>query len=77
MLYQRGSGMTDPINEISGTKNTSAGGTYSGGRSADEHKKKKPNVQEQDLVEISQTARDRSSGKSRKSILDYLKELLK
>jgi hypothetical protein len=68
--------MTDPVDGISGTRETSSGGTYSGGHSADEHKKKKTREPEHDLVEISQNARDRSSGKTRKSILDYLKELL-
>lgn len=68
--------MTDPVNGISGTKETTPGGTYSGGSFTEEHKKRKNRAPEHDLVEISQNARDRSSGKARKSILDYLKELL-
>ncbi len=68
--------MTDQVNEVSGSKAATPGGTYSGGSFADEHKKKKNRAPEHDLVEISQNARDRSSGKARKSILDYLKEML-
>jgi hypothetical protein len=68
--------MTDPVSGISGTKETSPGGTYSGGSFADEHKKKKSHVPEEDLVEISQDARDRSVGKKNKGIIEYLKELL-
>jgi hypothetical protein len=68
--------MTDPVNRISGTTKTTSGGTYSGGGFADEHKEKKTPVPEKDLVEISQAAKDRSSGKKNKGILEYLKELL-
>lgn len=68
--------MTDPVNGINGTKKTSSGGTYSGGSFANEHKKREPHVPEHDLVEISQDARDRSSGKKHKGIIEYLKGLL-
>jgi hypothetical protein len=68
--------MTDPVGGISGTKETSPGGTYSGGSSGDQHKKKKSAFPEHDLVEISQDARDISSGKKKRSIVDYLKDLL-
>ncbi|MBC7963503.1 MAG: hypothetical protein H7Y05_11235 [Steroidobacteraceae bacterium] len=68
--------MTDPVSGIGGTKATSSGGTYSGGSFADEHKKRESHAPEHDLVEISQDARDRSSGKKRKSITEYLRELL-
>lgn len=68
--------MTEPVNGISGTKETSPGGTYSGGSFTEEHKKRTAHVQERDLVEISQGARDRASGKHRKGIFEYLKELL-
>lgn len=68
--------MTDPVNGISGTTKTSSGGTYSGGSFADEHKERKSPVPEHDLVEISQAAKDRSSGKKSKGIIEYLKELL-
>ncbi|HBA72545.1 MAG: hypothetical protein A2X82_19905 [Geobacteraceae bacterium GWC2_55_20] len=68
--------MTDPVNRISGTKETSPGGTYSGGSFTEDHKKRKSPAPEKDLVEISQAARDRSSGKKRKGILEFLKELL-
>lgn len=66
--------MTDPIKSISGTQTTSAGGSYSGGNLTDDHKKKSPAPPQNDLVEISQDARDRSTGKKRKNILEYLKE---
>ncbi len=68
--------MTDPVNSVSGTRGTTSGGTFSGGGFTEERKKKKADVQEADLVEISQDARDRSSGKKRRSILEYLRELL-
>ncbi len=68
--------MTDPVGGISGSKGTSPGGTYSGGRFSDDHKKKEHHTSEQDLVEISQDAKDRLSGKKRKSIIEYLRELL-
>ena len=67
--------MTDPVKGISGAQGTSAGGSFSGGFS--EHHKKREEVAPQvDLIEISQDARDRSTGKSKKGILEYLKELL-
>jgi hypothetical protein len=69
--------MTDPVKGISGTQGTSAGGSYSGGSFSEGHKKTgyvyPPQV---DLIEISKDARDRSKGKTRKNILEYLKELL-
>lgn len=68
--------MTDPVGGISGTKETSPGGTYSGGSTGDQNKKKKSRLPENDLVEISQDARDISTGKKKRSIVDYLKELL-
>lgn len=68
--------MTDPVKGISGTQGTSAGGSYSGGGFSERHKKKVPTAPQSDLIEISQDARDRSTGKTKKSILEYLKELL-
>jgi len=73
---ERGAGMTDPVKGISGALGTSAGGNYSGGSFSGGHNKKEPTAPQADLVEISQDARDRSKGKTRKSILAYLKELL-
>lgn len=67
--------MTDPIKSISGAQKTSAGGNFAGGSPSEEHKKKSPTVPQTDLIEISQDARDRSTGKKRKNILEYLKEL--
>ncbi|MBW4054573.1 MAG: hypothetical protein HIU83_04080 [Proteobacteria bacterium] len=67
--------MTDPIKEISGTQATSAGGSYSGGSFSGHHKKKEALAPQIDLIEISQDARDRSHGTTKKSILEYLKKL--
>lgn len=72
----RGMIMTDPIKGISGAQGTSAGGSYSGGSTSDHHKRKETTAPQNDLIEISQDARDRSTGKTKKSIVDYLKELL-
>ena len=69
--------MTDPVKGISGTQVTSAGGKYSGGSFSEGHKKRSaPAPQVDDLIEISQDARDRSTGKKKKSLLEYLRELL-
>ncbi|MEI7816266.1 MAG: hypothetical protein WCI45_03635 [Desulfuromonadales bacterium] len=68
--------MTDPVKSISESQGTSAGGNYSGGGFSEHHKKKGTAKQQDDLIEISQDARDRSSGKIKKSIVEYLKELL-
>ncbi|MDD2273298.1 MAG: hypothetical protein PHP95_15500 [Desulfuromonadaceae bacterium] len=67
--------MTDPIERVSGTQGPSAGGSYSGGY-PEHHKKRASPAPQKDLVEISQDARDRLQGKTRKSLLEYLKELL-
>ena len=67
--------MTDPVRGVSGTQGPAAGGSYSGG-SMGEHRRKGSPAPQADFVEISKTARDRSSGKSRKSIFEYLKDLL-
>ena len=68
--------MTEPVSRVSGTKETSPGGTYSGGAFSEERKKRNTGVRESDLVEISKDARETLSGKKRKSILEYLKVLL-
>jgi hypothetical protein len=73
---RRGTIMTDPIKGISGAQGTAAGGSYSGGSFSEHHKKKDPTSPQNDLIEISQDARDRSTGKTKKNILEYLKELL-
>jgi len=67
--------MTDSVKGISGTQGTSAGGHYSGGSFSGEHKKKSPAVPQPDVIEISRDARERSTGKAKKSLLEYLKEL--
>lgn len=67
--------MTDPVSRVSGTKETSSGGTYSGRRPPEERKKRTAMAQEGDLVEISKGARATLSGRKRKSILEYLKAL--
>lgn len=69
--------MTDSVSGISGTKGTSSGGTHSGGGFPEERKKRNAKVVEHDLVEISQDARERFSGKKQRSILEYLKDLFK
>jgi hypothetical protein len=66
--------MTDPVKGISGSQGTSAGGSYSGGFSGD-HKKRVATPPQADLIEISRDARKRSTGKGKKGILEYLKEL--
>ena len=68
--------MTDPVKGVSGAQGTSAGGSYSGGSFKEHHKKKGATAPQVDLIEISQDARDRSTGKTKKGILEYLKELL-
>jgi hypothetical protein len=73
----RGAGMTDPVKGISGAQGTSAGGSYSGGRFSEGGKKRGATVPQADLIEISQDARDRSTGKKKKGLLEYLKEMLK
>lgn len=69
--------MTDPVKGISGAQGASAGGSYSGGGYSGDHKRRSAPAPQGDLIEISQDARDRSKGSTRKSILDYLKELLR
>lgn len=68
--------MTDPVKGVSGAQGTSAGGNYSGGGAQEHHKKKDPAGPQPDLIEISQAARNRSTGKAKKGLLEYLKELL-
>ena len=72
----RGATMTDPVDRIDGTQGAHSGGKYSGGSFSEGHKKRERPVPQQDLVEISQDARDRLGGKKKKGILDFLKELL-
>lgn len=68
--------MTDPVKGISGAQGTTAGGSYSGGSKSEYHKKSGPIGPEADLIEISQDARDRSTGKKKITIWEYMKELL-
>lgn len=68
--------MTDPVKGISGSQATSAGGSYSGGSLSDGHKKRSATTPQVDLIEISQDARDRSTGKKKKSLLEFLRDLL-
>jgi hypothetical protein len=67
--------MTDPVKGVSGALGTSAGGSYSGGSFSGEHKKRTPSPPQKDLIEISRDARERSTIKKKKSIIEYLKEL--
>ena len=66
--------MTDPVKGIGGAQGTSAGGSYSGGSFSEHHKKSGASGPQGDLIEISQDARDRSKGKTKSRILEYLKE---
>ena len=68
--------MTDPVKGISGSQGTTAGGNYSGGSFSEHNKKRSASAPQNDLIEISQDARERSTGKMKKGILEYLKELL-
>ena len=68
--------MTDPVNRISGAKETSPGGTYGGGRFTEDHKKRKSPAPEDDLVGYHRQPGIVPAAKNRKSILEYLKELL-
>lgn len=68
--------MTDSVKRVSGSQGTHAGGSYSGGSFSEPHKKKNDPARQADLVEISQDARDRSTGKKKKSLLEALRELL-
>ena len=68
--------MTNPVSGVGPTKGTSSGGAHSDGGFSGERQKRKAEVQEHDLVEISQDARDHFTGKKRKGILEYLRDLL-
>jgi hypothetical protein len=68
--------MTEPVKEISRTVEISSGGASHGGDSGHGHKKKQVPPNEKDLVEISQDARDRQSGRKMRNIIDYLKSFL-
>jgi hypothetical protein len=68
--------MTDPVNGISGAQGTTAGGSYSGGGFSGGNKKKHVQSTQDDLIEISQDARNRLTGKPKKGLLEYLKNLL-
>ncbi len=67
--------MTDPVKGISGTQGPSAGGSYSGGSFSEGHKKRGAPAPQNDLIEISRDARNRLKGTTKKSLLEYLKEL--
>ena len=58
--------MTDPVKGTGGAQGTSSGGSYSGGGFSEQHKKKGTTAPQSDLIEISQDARDRSTGKTKK-----------
>jgi hypothetical protein len=64
--------VTDTFKGISGAPGTSAGGSYSGGRFSEHY----INAPQNDLIELFQDALDPSKGKTKKIILEYLKELL-
>ena len=68
--------MTDSVKGVSGAVGASSGGSYSGGSFPDHHKKKEAAVPLNDQIDISQDARDRAKGKTKKGILAYLRDLL-
>ena len=68
--------MTDSVKGISGSEGASSGGSYSGGSFSGHHKKKETAAPLNDQIDISQDARDRAKGKTKKGILDYLRDLL-
>lgn len=67
--------MTDPVKGVIEAQATSAGGSYSGG-SFSGQRKKSHHESGEDLIEISPDARKRLQGNKKKSLLEYLKELL-
>ena len=67
--------MTEPIRGVRSSLGATGGSSHSGGGLAGDHKKRGPMVPHDDLVEISKDARERSAGKVKKGILEYLKEL--
>ncbi len=67
--------MTDPVKGISGSQGASAGGSYSGGGYSGHHHKKGAAAPQDDLIEISPAARKQAKGTTKKSLLEYLKEL--
>lgn len=69
--------MTDSVKGVSGTQGASAGGSYSSGGHLADHKKRSAQAPQADLVEISKDALERSKGKKRRSLLEYLIELLR
>lgn len=75
-MYSLRCRVTDSVKGISGAQGASAGGNYSGGSFSEHHKKRGAAAPQADLIEISQDARDRSTGKTKKGLLEYLKELL-
>lgn len=63
--------MTDPVNRITGAKETNRKSSQEGLFKSDRRKQKTEHA-EDDSVDISQEARDKASGKKRKNILEYI-----
>lgn len=67
--------MTEPVSRVSGTKETTSGGASSGTPFPEQRKKRGAKAPEGDLIEISKGARKAFSGRKRRSLLEYLKDL--
>jgi len=63
--------MTDPVNKISRSQETDRK-TVHGGIIRNEKRKFHPDEPSDDSVDISEEARERASGRKRRSILEYL-----
>lgn len=63
--------MTDPVNKISGVRETGKKNTQEGLFKNDRHRPKSAH-DEGDSIDISDEARDKASGKKRKNILEYI-----
>lgn len=67
--------MTDSVKGVSSSHGAAAGGNTGGGNLHRDAKRKPPPPRQDDLVEISSDARQRCTGKGKKNLLEYLKEL--
>jgi hypothetical protein len=65
--------MTDPVSKISRSQETDRKAAH-GGMIRNEKRKFHPDEPSDDSVDISEEARERASGKKRKTILEYLED---
>ncbi len=70
--------MTDSIDRVSGAQGASRGGGQGDGGYHPPHgqRKRPPAEPVADVVDISRAARERQGGKEKKSIFDFIRELL-